>query len=253
MNPANTSQDALTQLQQTQAGAKSASDILSGANQQYGVQGAQDTVSGLRGAITNTTKLLNNVAPSVMGRTGNSLVTSAQANRQIQNEQAPISQTLGQQTQDYNTANQDYDKALQQATQSANMQYTDQQNKTSYMQNLYNTLFGREQAAQQAAQAKAAQDEQARQFNEQLAASKASAAAKSSSGTGNYDLSSLLGGGNSAGSNQVSVSSLFNGYNPSIDKNYTEKIVIPTLVSQGYSQAQAAKAAYDYRKSKFGE
>jgi hypothetical protein len=177
MNPAN-SQDALTQLQQTQAGAKSAADILNAQKQQYGVQAAQDTVGGLRSAITNTTRLLNQVAPSVMGRTANSLVTSAQANRQIANEQQPIAQNLSQQTQDYGNAQSDYEKALQEATTGANMEYGDQQNKLSYMQNLYNTLYQREENARQAAAQEAARQEQIRQFNEQLAASRKNAAAQ---------------------------------------------------------------------------
>lgn len=175
MNPA-TSQDALTQLQQTQAGAKSAADILNSQKQQYGVQAAQDTVGGLRSAITNTTRLLNQVAPSVMGRTANSLVTSAQANRQIANEQQPIAQNLSQQTQDYGNAQSDYDRLLQQATGAANMEYGDQQNKLSYMQNLYNTLFSREESARQAAAAEAVRQEQIRQFNAQLAAQQKAAA-----------------------------------------------------------------------------
>jgi len=177
VNPS-TSQDALTQLQQTQANSKGAADILNSQKQQYGVQGAQDTVQGLRGAITNTTRLLNQVAPSVMGRTANSLVTSAQANRQVANEQQPIAQNLNQQTQDYGNAQSDYDRALQQATGAANMEYGDQQNKLSYMQNLYNTLFSREESAKQAAAQEAARQEQIRQFNAQLAASQKNAAAQ---------------------------------------------------------------------------
>lgn len=193
MNPTNSAQ-ALSQLQKTQSGAQSAADILNAQKNQFGVQGAQDTVSGLRGAITNTTKLLSQVAPSVMGRTGQSLVTSAQANRQVQNEQQPIAQNLSDQSQQYNTANEDYSKALDQANQAANMQYGDQQNKLSYAQNLYNTLFSREQAAQQAAAQKAQQAESTRQFNEQLAFNKNQAAKSGSSGSGGLDLSSLLGG-----------------------------------------------------------
>jgi hypothetical protein len=174
MNPT-TSQDALAQLQQTQGSARSAADILGNQRQQLGVNAAQDTVSGLRGAITNTTKLLNQVAPSVMGRTANSLVTNAQATRQIANEQQPISQQLGQTTQDYNTALSDYDRTASRASEAANMEYGDQQNKLSYLQNLYNSLYGREQDAAKMA-------EEQRQFNEQLALSKA----KANSGGGNY-------------------------------------------------------------------
>ena len=243
-----TSQDALGQLQQQQAGAKSAADILNNQRTTQGVQGAEDTVKGLRGAITNTSKLLTQVAPSVMGRTASSLVTSAQAGKQIQNEQQPIAQNLSQQTQDYGVANEDLSRASSRASEAANMEYGDQQNKMSYMQNLYNTLFGREQAAQQAEQARQQQAEQARQFNESLAAQK-SAAAKSSSGGGGYDLSALLGGGGS----KATVDSLFQGYDPGRDKMYTEKVVIPTLIKQGMSQAQASKSAYEYRKKNFGQ
>lgn len=191
MNPS-TSQDALTQLQQQQAGAKSASDILASKRDQLGVQGAEDTVKGLRGAITNTSKLLTQVAPSVMGRTASSLVTSAQANKQIQNEQAPIAQNLNQQTQDYNTANEDYTRTSGRASEAASMEYGDQQNKLSYMQNLYNTLFGREQAATQREAEEKARQEQVRQFNESLAMQRSNT---KSAGNSGYDLSALMGGG----------------------------------------------------------
>jgi len=43
-----------------------------------------------------------------MGRTGSSLVTNAQATRQIGNEQAPIAENLNEQGQNYNIANEDY-------------------------------------------------------------------------------------------------------------------------------------------------
>lgn len=198
MNPTNSAQ-ALSQLQKTQSGAQSSADILAAQKNQYGVQGAQDIVNGLRGAITNTTKLLTQVAPSVMGRTGQSLVTSAQANRQVQNEQQPIAQDLSQQSQQYNTANEDYNKAVQNASDAANMQYGDQQNKLSYMQNIYDTLFGREQAAQQAAAQKAQAAEQQRQFNENLALQKQQAAAKPPAGSGGLDLNHLLGGDQTGG------------------------------------------------------
>lgn len=247
------SQDALNQLQQTQAGARSAADILSGQSQKYGVQAAQDTVQGLRGAITNTTKLLNQVAPSVMGRTANSLVTSAQANRQVQNEQAPIAQQLSQQSQDYGTANDSFNYAQQQAKDAANMEYTDQQNKLSYLQNLYSTLFEREETARKAAAEEAARREETRRFNEQLALQKAAesraASSKAASSAGGYSLGAPA-------RPSVSVESLFNGYNPknANQQYYTEKVVIPQLMNQlGWSKDQAAKAAYNYRKAKFGE
>lgn len=164
MNPTN-SADALSQLQQAQSQAQNPNDILTAQRQQLGVNGAQDTVTGLRGAINNTTKLLQQVAPSVMGRTGSSLVTNAQATRQIGNEQAPISQKLTQESTDYNQANQDLAGLQQRAQEAATGIYTGQQNKLSYAQNLYNTLYQKEQDAQAAQQAEADRQEKIREFN----------------------------------------------------------------------------------------
>lgn len=165
--PAN-STAALSQLQKIQSTAQDPNTILSGQRQQLGVNAAQDTVTGLRGAINNTTQLLKQVAPSVMGRTGNSLVTSAQAGRIIQNEQAPISQNLTDQGTQYTQATGDLSNLENRASQAANGIYQGQQDKLSYAQNLYNTLYQKEKDAQTAA-------EQTRQFNEQLSASKKAA------------------------------------------------------------------------------
>lgn len=189
MNPAN-SAEALSNLQATQAQSQDPNTILSGQRQQLGVDKAQETVTGLRGAINNTTKLLQQVAPSVMGRTASSLVTNAQATKQIGNEQAPISQTLGQQTNDYNQAGQDLSQLNQRAQEAASGIYQGQQDKLSYAQNLYNTLYQKEQAAQAAAQAEKDRQEQIRQFNEGLSASKASSAAANRS----FDLSTPTSG-----------------------------------------------------------
>lgn len=167
--PPQNSQQALASLQQTQAAAQDPNTILSGQREQLGVNKAQDTVTGLRGAINNTTKLLQQVAPSVMGRTGSSLVTNAQATRQIGNESAPIQQTLTQQGTDYNQANQDLNSLQQQAQQAASGIYQGQQDKLSYAQNLYNSLYGQEQDAARMA-------EQKREFDAQQAAAAASAA-----------------------------------------------------------------------------
>lgn len=172
MNPAN-SQEALAQLQQTQAQTQNPNDILAGQRQQLGVNAAQDTVTGLRGAINNTTKLLKQVAPSVMGRTANSLVTNAQATKQIGNEQAPIAQNLAEQGSEYNQAASDLDRLESRAGQAASGIYQSQQDRQSYAQNLYNTLFAREQAAEATRQAEIDRQEQIRQFNESLSAKKA--------------------------------------------------------------------------------
>lgn len=150
MQPTN-SADALSQLQQFQSSAKNPQDILAAQQQQLGVNAAQQNVSGLQGAIANTTKVLNNVAPSVMGRTGNSLVTSAQANNQIVNQQAPVSQQLNTQNTALGQAEQTYGTEESQAENAANLAYQGQQGQESYLQNIYNALYQKEQDAAAAA------------------------------------------------------------------------------------------------------
>lgn len=176
MNPT-TSSDALNQLQTQESQSQNPNDILSSQKQQLGVDSAQQTVNGLQGAINNTTKLLQQVAPSVMGRTGNSLVTQGQATRQIENEQAPISTNLGNEETQYNQAGQNLNQLQSQAQQAASGIYQGQQDKIGYLQNIYNSLYGKEQdTAKQAADAQAAAVQQ-KQFEESLAAQKSAAAA----------------------------------------------------------------------------
>jgi len=189
---------ALAQVQQAQSSAMNPNQYLAQANQSLGVNSAQDTVNGLQGAINSSTKLLQQVAPSVMGRTANSLVNSAQASKQIQNEQAPISQTLGNQTTAYNQGEQRLGQLQTEANQQAQGNYQAQQDKLSYLQNIYNTMYQQEKDQQAQANAQAAQQEQIRQFNAQLALNQQ----KASAGSGGYDLSSLLG---SLGSSQYST------------------------------------------------
>ena len=189
-----TSSQALSAAQQYQSGMQSPLQELQGAESQLGTSAAQQQVSGLRSAINNTTNLLNNVAPGVMGRTGQSLETSAQANREIQNEQAPISATLGKQQQDYQSANADYANLEAKAESLANANESAQQNQLGYLMNVYSALYGQEQGAAQAAaqQSQFGQSlaEQAREAN--LAASSASSGAAAPS------LNSLLGGSGSS-------------------------------------------------------
>lgn len=175
MNPTN-STGALAQLEKTQSTAQDPNAILASQRQALGVNNAQDTVTGLRGAIDNTTKLLSQVAPSVMGRTGNSLVTNAQATRQIQNEQAPLSTNLNQEGTDYNNATSDLNNLQSEATQAASGIYQGQQDKESYLQNVYNTLYQKEQDAKAQQTAAQAAKVQQQQFEESLSASKTAAA-----------------------------------------------------------------------------
>jgi hypothetical protein len=169
--PPQNSQQALAGLQQTQAASQDPNTILSGQREQLGVNSAQSTVTGLRGAINNTTKLLQQVAPSVMGRTGSSLVTNAQATRQIGNEQAPISQRLSEQGTQLGEGERNLSELNSRAQEAASGIYQGQQDKLSYAQNLYNTLYSKERDAEAARQAELDRQEQIRQFNAQQASS----------------------------------------------------------------------------------
>jgi hypothetical protein len=160
---ATTSAQALSNLQTAQAGQKSPDQLYQQESSALGIPGAQQQVSGLRGAINNTTSLLSQVAPSVMGRTANSLVTSAQANAQIANGQAPLNTQLNQEQQAYSGANADLTNLTNEAGTLTGNAVTGQQNQLSYLQGIYSDLASSEQQAKANALAQ-----------EQLAASKAS-------------------------------------------------------------------------------
>lgn len=202
MNPAN-SQEALSQLQQAQGQAQNPNDILNAQRQQLGVNAAQDTVTGLRGAINNTTKLLKQVAPSVMGRTANSLVTNAQATGQIANEQRPIAQNLSEQGSQYSEANNNLSQLNQRAQEAASGIYAGQQDKLSYAQNLYNTLYQKERDAQAAQQAEADRQESIRQFNASLAAKSGGSKFDLGNGGGQSTPAASTGNQNQAAYNDV--------------------------------------------------
>lgn len=168
MPPATNSGQALSNLQTAQNTQQTPDQIQQGVNTQLGVPQAQQGVSQLRQAITSTTNLLNNVAPSVYGRTGGSLVTTAQAGRQIQNESAPIQQTLN--TQGTNLSNQESDLSnlLSEAGSQASLKEQGQQQNLSNLESIYKALYGQEQdkASQEATSAQ--QKEAVREFNASL-------------------------------------------------------------------------------------
>lgn len=190
---ASTSTQALSDLQSFQSGMTKPTDAYQQAGQQLGVPAARQQVQGLRGAINSTTSLLQQVAPSVMGRTQNSLVTSAQAGRQIQNEQAPIQTDLARENQDYTGASQDYNTLLNQANTQAGANLQGQQGQLSYLQQLYQTLSGNEQKAQDFA-------EQQRQFNADQAYKQQALRASSAGSAG---ASPTFGGGASSGAGSL--------------------------------------------------
>lgn len=144
---ASNSTEAMANLQNFSGSMPSPSQDYMTAASSLGVPQQQQQVSGLRRAITNTTNLLNNVPGSVMGRTANSLVTSAQANRQILNESAPIESTLKQQSADAANAQDTLKNLLGEAGQQATLTEQGNANKLASLKAIYDSLFGKEQAA----------------------------------------------------------------------------------------------------------
>jgi chromosome segregation ATPase len=205
MQPATTSAQANQNLQTYANGMQTPDAELQSANQSLGVNQAQQTVQGLQGAINNTTNLLNQVAPSVEGRTQNSLVTSAQSTKQISNEEAPLQSDLSQSEQQYDTANSAYTNLETQAENEANSNEQAQQNQLSYLQSVYNDLYTQEQnTAAQQEQAKQDQMQQS-EFSQQLAEEEQAANAQGDAS--DAELEALMGGNSTATASQPSTKS----------------------------------------------
>lgn len=170
-------------------------DALNEALNQFGVPEIRKTVSGLRSTIANTSAALNNVDPSVTGRTSQSLVTEAQRAKMVNNERAPIAQNLSDQSGALGTAQGDLTDANGQATTIATNKVNDYNAGRSALQTQYDSTYKREQddkAARAAAEAQRIAQEQwqktfdtnraesDRNFQLALKQSQASAAGKTS-------------------------------------------------------------------------
>lgn len=141
---------------------------------QYGVPEIRNTVSGLRTTVANTTSALNNVDPSVTGRTSGSLVTEAQRQRQVNTERAPIAQNLTDENSSLNSNQQTLTDAMNQATTLANNKVSDYNAGRTALQGEYDIAYKREQDAAAAAAQAAAAAEQKRQFDAGLSEKAAS-------------------------------------------------------------------------------
>lgn len=239
MQPASNSTQALANLQQFQSGLQKPEDILTGQEQQLGVPQAQQQVQGLRGAIQNTTNLLNNVAPSVYGRTQNSLETNAQASRNIQNEQAPLSATLDKQNTDYGNQESDLQNLLSRAGTLSSLKAQGQDSQLGYLKDIYSALYGQEQDSAKMA-------EQQREFDATQATSRAS------SGGGGISLGGLgLGGSSSSSAPTIqdqaykAVQSFLKGTDAQILSDYNA-----TLKSANYGNALDKLKVQLYQQSR---
>lgn len=215
-----TSADLASQLATYDSKPVTSTDALNSALTQYGVPEIRNTVSGLRTTVANTTNALNNVDPSVTGRTQGSLVTEAQREKQVANESAPIAGQLKDQTGALGQNEQDLTDALGQANTQATNQVNDYNSGRTALQNEYTTAYQREQDAA-AAQLAASQDaEKEREFNVSAAQSSnannpAAGYSVKQLGSGNlaytgpngttnlYQYAQALNGGNSADPDKV--------------------------------------------------
>lgn len=259
MQPATTSAQALTNLQTAQAGQQSPDQLQQSTGQALGIPAAQQQVSGLRGAINNTTSLLQQVAPSVMGRTQNSLVTSAQADAQIANGQAPLNTQLNTENTDYSNANSDLTNLTNEQGTEVGNDITNQQNQLSYLQGIYSDLSAAEQQKITNAQAE--------QTIANSAAGSASPALAGGTSTATTTPSATTASAPQAFAKgttpQSAVAQLFKGYQVGTDQGYTEQAVIPALEqllalnnpteSKDVIDSAAANIAYTYRKQNFNE
>lgn len=144
--PITSSAQALQALNQYQSGMKDPNQVINDAQTAAGIPQAQQQVTGLQGAIQNTQNLLKQVAPSIMGRTANSLVTSAQADKQITNEQTPLNDQLNTENTDYGNQETALEQARSDADTKAQAEITGNQGQLAALQDLYKTLSGNEQA-----------------------------------------------------------------------------------------------------------
>lgn len=147
MNP--TSQQALSQLTSFRQGRRNPFDILAEQKKALGVDDVTGRVSKLRTGIINTENLLEGVDDSVTGRTSGTLTTEAARSRLVNLERAPIATTLGKQQQGLTAEQQNLQDILGQANTAAQLRYQGDTDQENYLQQLYNTIFGQEAAAEE--------------------------------------------------------------------------------------------------------
>lgn len=160
---------------------------VSQAEDKYGVRGLGSQLDSLRTLTNNLRTSIENVDPSVTGRTSGSLVTEAQRGKIVNNERAPLLTDYNKVSQDTSEAGSRYSDAQGLASNYANAMLTNQDNE-------YTRLFSAYTNAQTAEQQ--AKDNDFRQ--QQLEESKRQAAASAAATAG-------LSGGYSAGSGTSSA------------------------------------------------
>ena len=146
--------------------------VLTQAQTQYGVPGAQTRVSDLRSAVNNLTSSINAVDPSVTGRTSGTFTTEAQRGALVSKEQQPLQTDLTARNTDLSGATQDFNTASANAGSLASLLLASGKDQYQKLLDQYNasTAYEKQQtdqqnavAAQQLEQQKLA--ESTREFN----------------------------------------------------------------------------------------
>lgn len=150
-------------------------DALSRGDQQYGVSGIRGQLDALRTLTGNLQTSIGQVDPSVTGRTQGGLVTEAQRSAIVNKERAPLMTQFADTTNKLGDAGRQFSEAQGLASNYAQSLLGSQDQE-------YSRLFGdyTTQLAQEGEAAKLA--EQKRQFDAQMAESRASRAAAGGGG-----------------------------------------------------------------------
>lgn len=245
-------------LAQYDANKKSSADILNESMAQYGIPEIRGRVSGLRTTLSNTESALNNVDPSVTGRTSRSLVTEAQRQAIVNKERQPIAQQYGDQSKALTTESanlNDQERAAELLAQGMTNDYTTGRNA---LQSRYDSAVSRE-----------AEKRRQKEANRSYSLEKNRAKQARIDADRNYQLALKQankpsgGGGGRASDNDKppalnnGLSQLFRGYKPAYKGGkayYTEDVIIPQIMdAYGLSEKAAKNKVYAYRKKTFGE
>lgn len=162
------SQDILKQYRQSIDSRQDPLKVLSGAEQRLGIPTLQQSIAGKRAAISNTENLIKSIAPSVTGRTSGSLVTEAQRTGLIAKERQPLGEQLSTQQSGLNVDLQNLGDLTGRANLETELAIQKEADKIKYLSDLYEKVYGKEEADKQFKELK-------RQFdiNAQIARSKA--------------------------------------------------------------------------------
>jgi hypothetical protein len=138
-------------LQDFNATKKKSEDIVTGAQDKYGVSGLQGQLNQLRSLTGNLQQGIENVDPSVTGRTQGSLVTEAQRQKLVNTERAPLVGQFNKTSEALADTGQQYGQATGLASQLAQMQIGEQDTTYKNLFDQYGAATAREaEAARQA-------------------------------------------------------------------------------------------------------